>query len=240
MELNPGTTVGAIAAERPATIRVFQAHGIDFCCGGGRTLADVSASHGVPLETLLANLAEATAEKGDGVSVLVGAPVGDVVRHVLSRYHTWLWRELPRLGGMADKVLAAHGERHPESVPEMHRLFTALRAELEPHLIEEEEVVFPALLALELRAISGRPAERATAPRPVEAGLASLERQHEQVGGLLRDIRATTAGFVPPGDACNTFRGLLHGLSELEREVHEHVHIENNVLFPAAAKLLAG
>ena len=240
MELSPGTTVGAIAAERPATIRVFQAHGIDFCCGGSRTLADVSGSHGIALDSLLADLAEAASERGATVPVLVGAPVGDVVRHVLSRYHTWLWRELPRLGGMADKVLSAHGERHPESVPAMHRLFSALRAELQPHLIEEEDVVFPALLALELRTISGRPAEHATALRPVEAGLASLERQHEQVGGLLRDLRATTSGFVPPDDACNTFRGFLYGLSELEREVHERVHLENNVLFPAAAKLLAG
>lgn len=236
MELTPSSTVGEVAASRPSTIRVFQAHGIDFCCGGGRTLADVCAAHGVGAAALIDELAAAAAEAA-AVPSLAGAPVGDVVRHVVSRYHSWLWRELPRLAGMADKVLRVHGERHPESVPAMHRLFSAVRAELEPHLVEEEDVVFPALLALEARSLSGRPPAQATPLAPVGPGVAALERQHEAVGGLLRELRAAALDYVPPEGVCNTYRGFLHGLAELEREVHEHVHIENNVLFPAVARL---
>ncbi|KAA0255221.1 iron-sulfur cluster repair di-iron protein [Acidobacteria bacterium ACD] len=237
MQLTPASTVGEVAATHPSTIRVFQAHGIDFCCGGGRSLSDVCAAYGVPAAALIEELSAAASAGAGTVPALADAPVGEVVRHVLSRYHAWLWRELPRLGGMADKVLRVHGERDAEAVPAMHRLFTALSAELEPHLVEEEDVVFPALLALEARALSGRPAGLATPLQRVGTGVAALERQHEAVGALLRELRAACRDFVPPEVACNTYRGLLHGLSELEREVHEHVHLENNVLFPAVARL---
>ncbi|MEO8584709.1 MAG: iron-sulfur cluster repair di-iron protein [Acidobacteriota bacterium] len=237
MKLTSASTVGTIAAEHPATIRVFQAHGVDFCCGGDKTLSEVSAAHGLGLEGFLAELSEAAAAPRSPEPVVAKAAISELISHILTRYHSSLWRELPRLGGMADKVLAAHGERHPESVPEMHRLFGALRADLEPHLTEEEDVVFPALVALEMRQASGRSAGRTASPAPVEAGIALLARQHEKVGDLLRELRRVTAGYTAPQDVCNTFRGLMHGLAELERDVHEHVHLENNVLFPAVAKL---
>lgn len=237
MNLTSTSTVGTVAAEHPATIRVFQAHGIDFCCGGGKTLSEVSAAHGIGLEAFLSEISAAATATKSAEPVFTKAPITELIPHILARYHSSLWKELPRLGGMADRVLAAHGERHPESVPEMHRLFCALRADLEPHLAEEEDVIFPALIALEMRQASGRPAGGATPAVSAEAGIALLEQQHETVGELLRSLRRVTGGYTAPEDACNTFRGLMHGLAELETEVHEHVHLENNVLFPAVAKL---
>lgn len=238
IEIHEETPVGELASLHPSTIRVFQRHGIDFCCGGKTPLHAAGAEHGVPFETLRDELRSAAAGPAPEERSLSEAGEADVIRHILGRYHRTLRQELPRLAGMLEKVVRAHGSRHPELVEGMTETFRALRAELEPHMLKEEDLVFPQLLRLEALSAAGRLID---APRePLEEAVRALVAEHEGVGALLRRLREVTRDFAPPEGACNTYRGLLHGLAEMEGELHQHIHLENNVLFPKAAKRLGG
>ncbi|MCG3193772.1 MAG: Iron-sulfur cluster repair protein YtfE [Thermoanaerobaculia bacterium] len=234
MEITRATTVGEIAAEFPATARVFEKHGIDFCCGGARALFAVCEELGQSFDGLKEELlAEVDQDHGRTPS-FTGATMSEVILHILTRYHRRLWQDLPRLAGWAEKVLNAHGARHPESVPAMCALVRELRAHLEPHLLLEEDILFPFLQRRECTAAAGRFPVSDTSDGTL---LEQLGAEHETVGTLLRQLREVTNGFTPPEGACNTFRALYSGLLELEKEIHEHVHLENNVLFLKARRI---
>jgi regulator of cell morphogenesis and NO signaling len=235
MDITPDTHVADVAAENPATLRVFERFGIDFCCGGRRPLAQVCAEKQVTFGELRTAL-EAAGERAGTEMPAADAELGEIIRFVVGKYHADLRLELPRLSAMAAKVLEAHGARFPAVLPELAEVFTGLREELELHMMKEERVLFPYLERLEGLSRAGR-----TAPAPpfgsIEAPIAMMEHEHESAGRALARLRELTAGYVPPEGACNTFRGLYHGLEELEKALHEHIHLENNVLFPRAARL---
>ncbi len=231
IEITPGTTVGEVAAAAPATAKVFDAYGIDFCCGGKMALSAVCQETGRVFDELKGALLDAAEQDGGKTPSFLESTMSEVILHILTRYHRRLWQDLPRLSGWEEKVLNAHGSRHPEFVPKMCAIVKDLRAHLEPHLILEEDVLFPELQQRERAAAVGRVPYSGDARGST---LDQLAEEHEEVGALLKALRETTNGFKPPEDACNTFRALYSGLSDLEREVHEHVHLENNVLFPKA------
>lgn len=216
-DVRPEVRIADLARDRPATIRVFQQHGIDFCCGGKRSLAEACERHGVSYERLagdlVATMADVTAEAPERWAERT---VVDLVGHILSRYHSGLRDELARLEAMAARARDRHGDGTPE-LHDIARLVTDLRREMVAHLELEEREIFPALMRDE--------------PGQVLELLREAEREHEGVGSLLASLRELTGGFRPPAEACNTWRGLYHGLSELERDTHLHVHMENNVLF---------
>lgn len=227
--------VGRLAVERPAAIAILETLGIDYCCGGQQPFGAACAGKGADPEKVLADIATAEARRGAPEPTSAGDSLAALVAHVVERYHGKLREDLPRLATMTGRVVKAHGERHPEMVMPMAETFEKLRAALEPHLIEEEDVLFPRLVALEMRAKGGRgPASDAQAERL----LAAMVGEHDLVGALLARLREITGGYVAPADACGTFRGLLAGLTELEEEIHRHVHLENNILVPAARALL--
>ena len=215
------TRVADLARLHPATIRVFQRHGIDFCCGGKLALSDACARKGVPLEGVLADLrASVAGETPDEEPNWSARPAVEIVGHILARYHAGLRDELGRLVAMSTRAADRHGDSHPELV-EVRDLVAKLAAEMKEHLEREEREIFPALLHGDLSGVGGE--------------VATAEAEHEEVGRLLAQLRRVTNGFQPPLEACNTWRGLFHGLAELERDTHVHVHLENNVLFPKVA-----
>jgi len=229
------TPVGEIVARHPSTSRIFDRAGVDFCCGGKRSLGEACRVKGLPADHLLAELeAElaaiaASAASGDEPdSSLADAPLPALARYIVERFHVPLREELPRLGRMAERVLEAHGRAHPELVPELVRIFRAFRPELEEHMAKEEAALFPAIEALESPSAGG------PIP-PIAAQIAALEGEHDGAGAALTRLRELTGGFTPPAGACNTFRALYDGLAHLESEMHLHVHLENSVLFPRAA-----
>lgn len=228
--------VARVATRWPATLRVFQRHGIDFCCRGGVSLGEACEERGLELSRLLEELS--VAEGGDEPSEpdWTSAPLAELVDHILHRYHERLREDLPRLTAMAEAVIAAHGEAHPE-VRELAVVLAALRSELEAHTAKEEQVLFPAVVALE-RAAGG------SEPPPVGLTLGGpiqvMEAEHEAAGRALARLRELSGEFQPPPGACPTFRGLYHGLAELESDTHRHIHLENNILFPRATELQAG
>ena len=235
MDITPDTRVAEIATVNPATIRIFQRFGIDFCCGGKRPLREVCAEKQMTFGELRTALEDAdTAD--DAELPAADAPLSDLIRFIVDEYHADLRGELPRLGQMAAKVLDVHGAKHPEVLPMLAATFRELRQELEEHMMKEERVLFPYVERLEALAGSGQ--GLAASPfGSIQAPIGMMEHEHETAGRALARMRELTGGYVPPADACNTFLGLYHGLSELERSLHEHIHLENNVLFPRAARL---
>lgn len=229
-EIAPDTFVARLATRHPATIRVFQKHGIDFCCKGGRPLAEACEEKGVAFDDLRGELAEAAAGPADDTRDWDEAPLGELIGHIVARYHERLREELPRLDAMAARVLLVHGEKHPDTLPALAATLQGLRAELESHMVKEERVLFPAVRQLEAGGGSARSAWLA-------APIAVMKHEHDDAARALAELRRLTDGYQPPAGACTTFRGLYHGLGELEADLHRHIHLENNVLFPRAARL---
>jgi regulator of cell morphogenesis and NO signaling len=238
MNITPETQVGEIAARHPAAIRVFQRHGIDFCCGGKRPLGAACEEQRLAFTDLQRELEEAETPAPTAAEAPATAPLVDLVRRIVDGYHAGLRQELPRLSQMAAKVVDAHGARHAELAP-LAAALSALRQELEGHMMKEERVLFPYIERLEGLATAGQPLD-ASPFGSIEAPIGMMEHEHDTAGQLLARMRELTQGYTPPADACNTFRGLYFGLGELERELHEHIHLENNVLFPRATRLEKG
>ena len=227
-------TVGQVVAERPGRSRVFEAHGIDYCCGGKKPLAEVCEKKGLAFDDLKTQLegADGTASAED-LSDPNAMALGDLIDDILQKHHHYLRQELPRLGNMLAKVAKVHGENAPY-MQDVDRVFGNFRAELDSHMMKEECILFPAIRALEKN--------DKTAQFPfgsLSCPINTMEAEHENAGDALEAFRTLTNGYSPPEWACNTFRAALDGLEELERNMHQHVHKENNILFPKALKLEA-
>jgi regulator of cell morphogenesis and NO signaling len=228
----PGTpilnrTVGELVAERPGRSRVFQAFNIDFCCQGGLTLNAACERKGVSPQTVVEQLEAEQADKATPAENPAELPLEELAVYIVETHHRFLRRELPRLHAMAARVAQVHGG-HTPSLVEVFDVFNALDRELAEHIMKEEQVLFPAAVAL---------ARGETAMMPLEGPIACMIHEHEDAGGALARLRELTNGFQPPAEACNTYRALFAGLHDLEEDLHRHIHLENAVLFPAVKGL---
>lgn len=226
MNITETTPIGDIAAAVPSSVRVFQRHGIDFCCGGKRPLGTVCTERGLSFaDTVQAieTAAATTASERDWRD----EPLGSLIDHIVATYHDSLREELPRLQGMASKVAQVHGPRIPSFV-RIAAVVEALAADLLAHMRKEEAVLFPAIRGIE---------EGQAHAGWLNAPMSVLEREHDHAGAMLDELRQLTREYTPADDACATTRALYYGLEELERSMHVHVHLENNVLFPRALAL---
>jgi regulator of cell morphogenesis and NO signaling len=236
MTLNMTKTVRELALEVPGATRVFEKLKIDYCCGGGRNIAEACASVGVRLDELSRLLEEAGAA-GDDARDLSTGPLSDLIRHILDTHHVYTREESARIQSLLDKVCSKHGGNHPE-LEEVRALFLKLDADLQPHLLKEEQILFPYILRLEAaRGAGGMPpfAPFGTVNNPVRM----MMFEHDTAGDLLREIRAAASDFRAPEDACMSFRALYRALEDFEKDLHQHIHLENNVLFPRAVELEA-
>ena len=228
-------TVGQLVAERPARARIFENLGIDFCCGGKKTLAEVCQKKGLDPASVLQVLAAAESAESVGVADepqrdWLTAPLGELIDHIVAMHHTYLRRELPRLAQLTDKVASVHGDTHPE-LKEVRYTFALLQAELSEHMMKEERILFPSIKAIE--AGSNEVLHCGTIDRPI----AVMEDEHDRAGAALALIRKLTHDYEVPEGACGSYQVMLSGLAELEADMHQHVHKENNILFPRAMKL---
>lgn len=233
MDITRETLVADIATTEPSTIRVFQAHNLDFCCGGRIPLAEACERHGLDADTLLAEL-RAASRTPDDTTDWQRAPLADLVTHIQQRFHQPLRDELPRLHQMVNRVVERHGRRLPDMLLPLKRTFEGLQQELLDHMSKEDAVLFPAMTALEA---SGGAESAAGQWLWIRGPIHVMEAEHEDAGAALARLREITNGYAPPEDACPTFRGLYYGLAQLESEMHLHVHLENNILFPRAERL---
>ncbi len=206
--------VGDVVTQYPSAARIFARHHIDFCCGGDQSLADACAKHDLPVHALIQAIRAAPIDAPMWTDMSLTAICDELER----RYHRPLDDELPRLEALAKKVARVHGEKHPE-LHEVATTFAALHGELRRHMYKEEKVLFPMI--------------RAHAQAP-DGPIRVMRHEHDDAGAALRKMHALTHGYEPPADGCNSYRALMHGLAQLEHELHLHIHVENNVLFPRA------
>lgn len=221
-------TIGQIVAERPVRAVVFEKYGIDYCCGGRFSLEDACRFRGVDVGEVLRQLeiADSSAETVRDDCALYS--LSSLCDHVVSKHHTYLRREMPRLGTLLFRVSEAHGERHPE-LHQLMELYTRFAGDLKRHIDVEEEVLFPMI-----RQIEGGVIPKGGAPGRIEILTEDLANEHETAGAVLCEVRMLTRDFSVPCDACDSYKLVLMLLAELERDLHEHVGIENNILFPKA------
>ena len=233
-EITPSTTVGQLVAERPSRARVFERFGIDYCCGGKKALGEVCAAQGLDTQQIVAALREADQQSAaTDEADWTDATLSELIANILDKHHAYLRRELPRLTEIVAKVHTVHGERHPE-LAEVRQTYDGLRAELEAHMMKEEQILFPLIQGME----SSQTLEAAHCGS-VQNPIRVMEHEHDSAGAALARMRKLTDGFTPPEDGCNTYRAMLDGLAELESDLHLHIHKENNILFPRATELEA-
>lgn len=232
MPITPETTVAEIAITTPQTIRVFQRHHIDFCCGGKIPLDTACKTRGLDVERVLTDL-EAVLAPPDAPPDWASVSVKTLVEHIQRRYHEPLRAELPRLNTMLGKVIGCRGRQLSETLVPVQQTFARLHDELLDRMAREDRELFPFIIALE----ASDQQFAADAEERVKAPIAMMEAEHEGAGAALAFIRETTGDFTPPEWACPTFRGLYFGLAQFEAEMHMHVHLENNILFPRALRL---
>ena len=221
-------TLGDLVAEVPSRATVLERLGLDYCCHGDRSVADACATAGLDPAAVAAELdqpAPATAPADHPTDPAA------LVDHIEATHHAYLHAELPELEVLADKVANVHGARHAE-LADVRRLVAALRADLEPHLLKEERVLFPAIRALMTGA---REFPFGTVQNPIRM----MRLEHDQAGDLLAELRTVTGGYAVPDDGCASYRSLYERLVALESDTHIHIHLENNVLFPEASAIEA-
>ncbi|HIG31000.1 MAG TPA: iron-sulfur cluster repair di-iron protein [Verrucomicrobiales bacterium] len=225
-------TVGELVSERPRRSRVFEDYGIDYCCGGKKLLAEACVKKGVAFDEVLRQLADSDAVQENTVDYNIMA-LDELVNHIVSTHHEYLSQELPRLENISEKVAKVHGGTDAR-LCKLAQVVQGLSAELQSHMMKEERVLFPIIRQL---------AHADTLPlmpcgalvNPIRA----MEAEHDTASGSLESMRQLTDGYTPPEWACNTYRALLDRLHELELDLHQHIHKENNILFPKALELEA-
>ncbi|HEX2833213.1 MAG TPA: iron-sulfur cluster repair di-iron protein [Thermoanaerobaculia bacterium] len=228
-------TVGELAAEMPVSIRVFESWKIDYCCGGGMPLADACARAGKSVDDFAAAIAGAAVVPEGAARDWSSESLTGIATHICDTYHRYTREELATLQPIAEKVLGVHGARHDELAGVLATVLD-LANDMLPHMLKEEQVLFPYVQQLEDASDEGRPAPTpffGTVRNPVRM----MMLEHDRVGELLARLRSLTDDYTLPHDACFSYRELYRRLAEFEERTHEHVHIENNVYFPRAIAL---
>lgn len=232
LDINLQTTVGALMTARPALARVFETLGIDYCCGGKLSLQKACERNSLDTGTVMSMLQAARqSEPETSAEDISDFTLIELADHIEHTHHAFLRSELPRLVALTAKVASVHGHSDPR-LQVVRTVFATMSAELLPHLLKEEQGLFPMIRALESPealpsfhcGVLGNP-------------VACMEREHDDTGAQLRQLRELTDGYAPPRAACNSYRAMLDGLAQIERDIHLHIHKESNVLFPRAIAL---
>lgn len=225
-------TVREIALESPSSIRIFEEFGIDYCCGGRKSLDEACANKSVLVDDVIAALECAAAGIPEETNDWSSQPLTTLTRHIVDTHHAYLSREIPRLAQLAEKVVNRHGGSMPELGSIQNRL-SMLSAELIQHCAKEEVVLFPYIAGLE-RAISMGGTQPHGCFGSVANPIAMMTQEHDTAGAHLAEIRQLSQEFTPPAGACPTFHAFYNGMREFEQDLHQHIHLENNILFPRA------
>lgn len=237
VNITPTTPIREIATLLPQATRVFENLRIDYCCGGSKPLEEACATAGVSIERVLQML-----ETAETLNVTTTTNIDPhtatllrLTMHILDKHHVYTKQEMVRLDSLLHRVIDAHGRNHPELL-QVAKLFRQLCDDLKPHMFKEEQILFPYVVELErsIREKSRRPfAPFGTAANPIRV----MATEHEEAGGLLAELRRVTNDYSVPADACFSYRTLYEALEAFEEDLHQHIHLENNILFPRAIEM---
>ena len=234
MSITTERTVRELALENPAATRVFEKLGIDYCCGGNKSLEQACLAANLPLDKVLDSLESATqsAQPVQKDHKWPSEMLADLAAHIRNTHHKYTREEIARLGPLFNKVCSVHGKNHPELL-RVRASFEGLAQELTMHMMKEENVLFPYIVRMEESVI-----EKVPVLPPffgsVQHPVSMMEHEHESAGNALRAMREASSGYTPPADACISYRTLYNALRDFEADMHHHIHLENNILFPRA------
>jgi regulator of cell morphogenesis and NO signaling len=225
--ISPDSRVADLAVLNPDITRVFESLGIDYCCGGRKTLQQASQAAGLSVDSILVTidgLLQKPAESTDWSK----ATLTQLIAHILDAHHVYIRQEGPRLELLLNKVVDRHGgPEHPELL-QLRDVFAGLIQELEFHMLKEEQILFPLVRRLE---------EDGDVPAAISCPVQRMMVEHDDAGEALATIRRLTSNFTPPNEACTSYQVLFQGLEAWEKDLHQHIHLENNILFPKALAL---
>lgn len=227
-------TVRDLAVENPSATRIFEKFGIDYCCGGGQSLEQACERANISIDQVLDTLemSEEQARAAQQVRDWNGEPLSELIVHIKNTHHKYTREETVRLTALLQKVCSVHGKNHPELFG-IRETFSGLAQELTTHMMKEEVVLFPFIERMEEAVIQKEP----VLPAPfgtVQNPVAMMEHEHDSAGNALRAIRKASRDFATPADACVSYQTLYKALAAFEADLHQHIHLENNILFPRA------
>ena len=237
MSLDHESKMKDIALSNPAARQVLEDAGLDYCCGGGQSLHDACLHADVPAEEILKRLRENSKDVSPDEANWTSAPLSDLTRHIRERHHRYVREAIARVQTLLDKVVTKHGENHPE-ITDIQRLFTEIGREMIMHMQKEEQILFPYIDALEKAASthgSMEPPFFQTVRNPIH----TMMKEHESAGEFVKQIRKVSSEYKAPADACTSYKALYQDLQAFEADLHQHVHLENNILFPRAVEMEA-
>jgi regulator of cell morphogenesis and NO signaling len=240
MTISATKTVRELAVEVPGATRVFEKLGIDYCCGGSAPLEEACSKAKVPISQVVESLEKAAAESAEGVAPEAGPanadwktePLSRLTGHVVATHHAFTRSELARLDQLLAKVCKVHGQNHPELL-DINRQFQGLQQELTMHMMKEERILFPYIEELEA-AVTRKQPKPAPPFGTVQNPIRMMMTEHDSAGEALKQIRGLSSNFTPPADACISYQTLYQALLGFEADLHQHIHLENNILFPRA------
>jgi regulator of cell morphogenesis and NO signaling len=234
------TIVRELVIAFPRTREVFESHAVDYCCGGNRDLRAAASESGAELETLLRDIECAVVEMeqrdDDGGTDWAAASLAELTDHILAVHHAFLRKKLPEIDYLLERVWEAHGAVHGGLLGPLKDIFLSLKTDLASHLIKEEKVFFPFIKDMEAHA-GGQGTIPTRQCGAIRDPIRQLTREHEHAGAALAEMRAVSSNYLLPADACPAFASLYDELKGLERDLHEHIHLENNILFPRAIEM---
>lgn len=237
MTIDASRSVREIVLEIPASASVFEHLGIDYCCGGEKNLDDACQAAGRPMREVLQSLeaARSAAEAETGAADWSQEPLASLMNYIVQRHHTFCRQQISRLEPLLAKVSQAHGRNHPE-LHLLRSLFSGLSKELLLHLGKEEQSLFPCIARMEESLTQVK-----SFPQPpfgtVQNPLRMMALEHDNAGAALHEMRNLSGEYRLPPDGCDGYRVLYEGLRAFESDMHQHVHLENNILFPRAVAL---
>ncbi len=229
------TTIGEIVAADFRTAKVFETKGIDFCCGGKVAIATICTEKGFDLATIVKELEEVQNTPADRSQNYSSWTLPFLVDYIVNTHHAYLKDNDDQIAAYARKIADVHGAHHPEAI-QIAAIFDKIATDMTAHLKEEEEIFFPALKRADAARMAGTIPE-AEDRETIRASLLRLHREHEEIGDAVHLIRHLSKEYAIPGDVCNTFMVTYQKLKEFEDDLHKHVHLENNILFPKSADL---
>jgi len=237
MSFSGETKVNEFALSNSAARHILENAGIDYCCGGGKSLHEACLKANVPAEQILRRLGQNKAQVAEGESQWIAAPLAELTKHIRERHHQYVRESIPHLRALLAKVREKHGAKHRE-LAEIEKLFGDIAREMLMHLQKEEQILFPFIDVLE-RAAHGKGGLEPPFFHTVKNPIHSMMQEHDGAGELMRQIRVASGGYQAPEDACASYQAAYQALEEFEKDLHLHVHLENNILFPRAVEMEA-
>jgi regulator of cell morphogenesis and NO signaling len=233
-------TLAQIVTGNHRTAAVFEKYHLDFCCKGKRSLQQACTEQSISVDELLDEL-ETVSTTSQASFPFDKLSLSLLTEHIVSSHHAYVKKELPQLLAYAEKVVSKHGQRHPELL-KIFETTAAIKEEMEIHMRKEEQILFPRINELEKISQQENGKYKLNISY-LQSPITVMEQEHDHAGSLLAEIRQLTNNYTPPQDACTTYKLLYAGLQAFESDLHQHVHLENNILFPktiAMAKDLTG